>query len=699
MLINTDLQKRTFGLEIEMCNVERAKVNLPEGYSWSKDEKIFNTDGSSNKEYGGEVNTPPLHLYSDGLYKLKDLYKSMVMAGGKLKWSTDTHVHIYAGDLSVEQLKKVFLFFYVCYPYFKKYAHISDWDELTFNSQPLPTDKYYKGLLGAKTFDDIRELFTNQSKKGFIRHAVNISALFKTKTIEFRMFHGTDDFYSAMNCVYSAYRIFYFAVNHELSDFQSISTYEEFLSSTKLKYKCPKELTPLLYQGDPYSPVETFKTNPLPYNSKQASALYEAVKKNGHEEICIVNGFMYYYELFFYGKLDVTIYCQDPYCHLLYLIANGKVSLTYRDELAWLEDYNDKTIKRQLALALYSASLQKFFMSKSVRNDSIIDSLKIRARESIEKTEKSNEKLLKMLTTCEYHVGTLQSALKRKHIIFFNYGINKKQKRAFKLILGNSDLDIDFLVQRNDFYELVESLPIGTYFYFISNSPFLSNMYKLAMLKTSGSDRRNAGRFLYCNKKSETSEVSTFYDGNHIEVNEMVPPDDLEITNSKSLQIVRVSQDYLFCLQKKYIKKVDMASKCTYAFVVMYDEYTLGGFGFTLPQHKGYDLFQLTDFCTNNSVPRLSKLILFCIQTSAVQKELSRRMHKLVEKVISCAYTHKPVSMKYRGVYTKVKGHCTSSYLAYEGVLGKFANNKEVIGKYQRLLKNGQRKQVEIRKG
>lgn len=45
--------------------------------------------------------------------------------------------------------------------------------------------------------------------------------------------------------------------------------------------------------------------------------------------------------------------------------------------------------------------------------------------------------------------------------------------------------------------------------------------------------------------------------------------------------------------------------------------------------------------------------------------------------------------MKYRGVYTKVKDHCTSSYLAYEGILGKYANNKEVIDRYQKLLKNG----------
>ena len=135
------------------------------------------------------------------------------------------------------------------------------------------------------------------------------------------MFHATDDFYKAMNCVFSTYRMFYYAVNHELEDFNNISSYEEFKAVTKLKYNVPNELVPLIYQGNPYSNIETFQSKSLLYNSKQASALYEAVKKNGHKEICIVNGFMYYYELFFYEKLNISIYSQAPYCHLLYLIA------------------------------------------------------------------------------------------------------------------------------------------------------------------------------------------------------------------------------------------------------------------------------------------------------------------------------------------------------------------------------------------
>lgn len=686
-----DIQDRTFGIEIEMCNLERSKVSLPEGYSWSKDEQIYNTDGSTNKSFGGEVNTPPLHICClKDLHDLRSVYESMVVAGGKIKWSIDTHVHIYAGDLSVDQIKKVFLFFYVCYPYFKKYAHISDWDELVFNAQPVPTEKYFEGVKNAQTFDELQNLFTNQSKKGFIRHAVNISAYFKTKTIEFRTFHATDDFYRAMNCVYSAYRIFYYAISHELEDYQSITSYQQFCEVTGLKYDVPNELCPLLYQGNPYSAIETFMTAPLAYNSEMVSALHDAVITNGHKEICIVNGFMYYYELFFLDKVEVSIYCQDAYCYLLYMLANGKTSLTYKDKLAWLEDYNNPTPSRQLALALYAVKLQKYFMSESARNSAVFEALKIKARESIEKTEEANERLMRLLTTCDFHVGTLEEAIKNKKVIFFNFGrMEKKQKRAFKLISENSDLKLDFSVESNDYYNLVESIPSDSYFYYFSNSPYLRNLHKIAMWNNSSGERRSAGRFLYCNKPTAQNNASTSYSSYRIECNEIVPPDDLEITDASKLMIERVNPPLLHCLQKKYIKKVDQCSVCTYAFAVKYDKYTLGGFGFTLPQHKGYDLFQLTDFCTNNAIPRLSKLILYCIQSIGVQRYLSRRMHKLCEKVISCAYTHKPVSMKYRGVYKKVKEHCTSSYLAYEGILGIYPTNKEIIEKYQKSLKNG----------
>ena len=685
-----DIRTRTFGVEIEMCNLDRQQVSLPAGYSWSPEEEIVNTDGSSNKRYGGEVNTPPLHICSmKDLHSLRDVYESMVRAGGKIKWTTYTHVHIYAGDLSVDQIKKVWLFFYICYPFVKRYTKLSEWDEIPFNCQPIPTEKYYKGVLEAETFEDLNKVFTNQSKKGYIRHAFNISAYFKTKTIEFRTFHGTDDFYMSLNCILSAYRFFYYAIGHELEDFRSIETYEQFLSETGLKYETPPELVPLLYQGNPYSAIECFQSKSLPYNSKQASILHDALTGHGNKEICVVNGFMYYYELFFFEKMDVSIYCQDPYCYLLYLVANGKTVIKYEDKLEWLEEFNADTPHRQTALVLYASKLQKFFMSDSARNDNIIEALKWKAKESIEKTENDCERLIRMLTTCDFHVGTLNDAIAEKKVVFFNYGKDKTQKRSFKLIAENSDLKCDFSVKRNEYYEVVESIPEGSWFYFISNSPYLRNMHKLAVINSSNGERRSAGRFLYSNKPAKENQASTSYTSTIIDVNEIVPPDDLQITDPSLLKISMVNRDYLYALQKKYIKKVDATSNCIFAFVVMYDKYTIGGFGFALPQHKGFDLFQLTDFCTNNNIPRLSKFILLCIQSHQVQLELSRRMKFWVENVISLAYTHKPVSMKYRGIYDKVKEHCTTSYLAYEGKLGKYASNKEILERYSKMINNG----------
>lgn len=691
---NSDLKTRTFGIEIEMCNLERAKVVLPEGYSWSKEEQIDNTDCSCNRYFGGEVNTPPLHLCSQKeLHELRSVYESMVKAGGRLKWSIDTHVHIYVGDLSVEQLKKVYLFFYVCYPYFKKYAKISDWDEHIFNAKPIPVEKYYEGVKNATSFEDLQSLFTNQSKKGYIRHAVNISAYFKTKTIEFRTFHATDDFYKAMNCVYSAYRIFYYALSHELEDFQSITSYKQFCDITGLKYDVPSELCPLLYQGNPYSAIEAFMTMPLSYNSQMVSALYDAVKANGHKEICIVNGFMYYYELFFLDKMDVHIYCQDAYLYLLYQLANGKTTLSYKDKLAWLEDYNTESPSRQVAIALFVSRVQRYNMSTNERNTILLEAIKCKAKESIDKIEKNCTKLLQLLTTCEFHVGTLNKAITKEKVIFFNYGrVEKKQKRTFKLISENSDLKLGFAIERNDYYNLVESLPTDCYFYYFSNSPYLRNLHQIAMWDEPNADQRtSAGRFLYCNKSLKKSSVNTSYGSvsSLPDVNE--PPDSLVIDDPKKLHIIKVKSCVLSALQKKYIKKVDKVAGARFCFIVKYEDYVLGGFGLEFPKIKGYSLWQLSDFCTNNNIEKLSKFILLCVQSAGVQKIMNRILKVPCETIHTYVYTHKPVSMKYRGLYKKVKELSTPSRLFYEGALGVYRTEEDIINKYKSILKNGKR--------
>ena len=177
----------------------------------------------------------------------------------------------------------------------------------------------------------------------------------------------------------------------------------------------------------------------------------------------------------------------------------------------------------------------------------------MKAKESIERTEKASDKLMKLLTTCDFHVGTLQDAIAHEKVIFFNYGKDKTQKRTFKLISENSDLEMEFDLARNEYYNLVESLPEDTYFYYISNSPYLSNMHKLAMWNSSGGERWSAGRFLYCNKDSSSNKASTSYSSSRIEVNEIVPPDDLVIDDPNKLRTIRVSPDVLYSLQRKSV--------------------------------------------------------------------------------------------------------------------------------------------------
>ena len=686
---HNDINTRTFGVEIEMSNFDKQKITLPSGFEWDEEEKINNTDSCVDSRFGGEINSSPLTLCDASFSLLENVLKQVMDAGGKIVWNLDLHVHIFAGDLDVECLKKLVMFEYCCYPYFKRYCQYQEWNELCRTSKPLITEAKYNEIKNATSISELRQVLTNNSKKGFIRYAINVAAYFVHETVEFRCFKATDKIEEMRNCVVATYAMFYYAISHTEEDFIKIRSYDEFINVIGLPTPVPHAKIPLIFQGNPYDLRGTYVARPISYNSKQASVLWQAVKSHGHEELCIVNGFMYDYELFFMDKLKVKIYAQDPYCHLLYMIANGKISITYNEKLSWLEDYNDSTPARQLALALYATKLQKYMMSDSARNEAVVESARMRAKESIEKTELASKRLLRLLTTCDYCVGSLQDAIRNEKVVFFNFGIDKIQKRTFKLLQNNSDLEMPFELKKNDYYDLVETIPSDNYIYYFSDSPYLDNMEKLAMWNSSSGDRRSAGRFLYCNKPIGMSKATTLYKSNHIEVCEIVPPDDLVIDNPELLKISRVSSDCLYALQKKYIRKVDIVSHCIYSFVVMYDKYTLGGFGFTLPKHNGYDLFQMTDFCTNNAIPRLAKLVLFCVQTSEVQMELSRRMHKLCERVISCAYTHKPVSMKYRGVYTKVKEHCTSSYLAYEGQLGKYKDNKEVIDKYQKLLKNG----------
>ncbi|GIZ15516.1 amidoligase family protein [Capnocytophaga catalasegens] len=124
------ITERTFGVEFEFADVNKKAVSLPMGFSWSKEETITNTDGKRSTfsmEYGGEVNSPPLKLCQEDRKLLKSVFENLKEKGGKVTWIQALHVHIYAGDFSLSDLKKVFYLSYYTAPYIQEIAYIDSW--------------------------------------------------------------------------------------------------------------------------------------------------------------------------------------------------------------------------------------------------------------------------------------------------------------------------------------------------------------------------------------------------------------------------------------------------------------------------------------------------------------------------------------------------------------------------------------------
>ena len=661
-------------MEIEMCNVDRLHVSLPAGYSWSQDESIFNTDGTVSKRFGGEVNTPPLHLCHKDKEDIESVYAELNEAGGRLKWSIDTHVHIYAGDLTVEELKRIFFFAYYLSPYINQHNNFGEWNDKVFNCQPAITETYYERIKACETMQDIQNVLSNQSRKGYIRFLINIAAVFKTKTIEFRCFNATDKAGLAENCVLASYRMFDYAVSHTEEDFKGISSYEEFVRILKLPKEMPPMICPLLYQGNPYHPKECFMAKALDPNQKMIKALLD----QRLDEICCVNPNLYEFECALYRKVRLKVYNQNDYCHLMYLVATGQTTLTFRDRLTWLEAYNDNTPQCQIALILLVTKLRKIIEGGNEFKDEQLEAYKEKLELSLANLQEKSAFIVEMLNSCEYVYGTYHDAVKTEKTILFQLTGDKTSKRVFGILKRCCNLQ-EYGAKPTDYYQLVENIPSDVRFYVFSESPYLYNLNKIACFDTGKT--KGFGKYLYSNKKTEKTSAIIQKDFGVNDVFYKTPPDDLVIDDPSLLAIRRCAIDFGI-LQRGFVYKVNSFKTPLISFVVMYGDYLLGGFGFLQSPGRNYDIEQLCDFATNNKIDRLSKLILMCLLSKEVKRTLSRFNRMNVETVFTIAYTKKPVSMKYRGLYTKVKERCTDNSLFYASNLGRFADTTEIIETY-----------------
>jgi hypothetical protein len=138
-------------------------------------------------------------------------------------------------------------------------------------------------------------------------------------------------------------------------------------------------------------------------------------------------------------------------------------------------------------------------------------------------------------------------------------------------------------------------------------------------------------------------------------------------------------------------KEIDH-SPGTWAFAVVVgggdgDHVVVGFMEFARSKFGGNDIYVNSDFAVpGTQYARLSKLIVMLMRSANVRKWLERRLMNRVGALYTTAFTQRPVSMKYRGVFELVKrGEKPDGrkYLNYEG---KFVeqNLQEVYGEWYR---------------
>lgn len=668
------ITERTFGLELEYANVEKAKVFMPEGFFWDEDEIVHNTDGTQgtfSAKYGGELNTIPMLLKHEYLDRIKDFVNQSIKAGAYGRRDLALQVHIWVGDLPVEKIKDIFYLTYYTSAILKDICHEPPYcDEQRY--RPSPTLQFYNRIKECdNTKEGLQHVLENSSNKGFVRHFVNISSFLVRETIEFRLFNSTTDYWEIINSIIFAYRYIDYAINHKEEDFKKITTKEIFMRELKVRDNLPPLPHPLIYFNNSVRQDRGELTHrTLSLNKNYAMEIAKVLGKT----YVSVNPQLYDLELKLSKMKDVIIYNNDELNHIVYLMATQNFQIHYQGMAAFLERYNGEDPTTQVACLSTLYKLKKFLRSGEYYEktlQSYIDAL----GNTIEAAKPVAQKIVDLLQRSEYHLGTLNDAIEHGGDIFFQFDDFRKHRTTVRKLHEMSDYQGTFERKRTEYKDIPYNLPQGTTLTLASTCQYLE-MKKVA---------KSSEIVLYTTKESNENAISSKRE----EVQSasfVTPPDDLDICDISKLKIVRCTPTILHIAQDLYIKKVEKTSGSRFSFLVFYDKYLLGGFGFDLPRHRGYDeydLWLLSDFCTNNNIYRLSKFILFLIKTDYVKRSLSRSRRKDQSTVFTKVYTHLPVSMKYRGVFNKVGRE--ENNLIYDVILGTGGTIQDAFDKYQQL--------------
>lgn len=131
------------------------------------------------------------------------------------------------------------------------------------------------------------------------------------------------------------------------------------------------------------------------------------------------------------------------------------------------------------------------------------------------------------------------------------------------------------------------------------------------------------------------------------------PIDPAKLTKKSKVQIVQADSKQMDFIKDVYLQKTIIHTPGVANFLVFIDRMLVGGIIYSLPKFPtfGHNTIYLLSDVTICREAKLSKFIAYLATSQSLLDVVSRKIIDRINFVVTTARTHKPVSMKYRGIY------------------------------------------------
>lgn len=145
------------------------------------------------------------------------------------------------------------------------------------------------------------------------------------------------------------------------------------------------------------------------------------------------------------------------------------------------------------------------------------------------------------------------------------------------------------------------------------------------------------------------------------------------ITPNSKLQVVMIEQQQMNTLRSLYLDPKIAPASAQMNMAVLVDGKLIGAFAMTQGKYGISEAYMMTDFAIEPTrYKRLSKLVLATVLSKEVKDIVEERFKGRTYTVTTTAFTSKPVSMKYRGLFELDSKKENPDRLNYSTMLGRW---------------------------